>query len=49
LNNNPFNEDVVTANLGDIRGQYQSIFYNNPNTTGEIFGTNNYHDLGQLS
>lgn len=48
LNNNPFNEDITTANIGDIRGQYQSIFYNNPNTTGEVFGPNNYRDLGNL-
>jgi len=48
LNNNPFNEDITTANIGDIRGQYQSIFYNNPDTTGEIFGPNNYRDLGNL-
>ena len=48
LNNNPFNTDITTANVGDIRGQYQSIFYNNPNTTGQIFGPNNYHDLGNL-
>ena len=26
LNNNPFNEDITSANIGDIRGQYQSIF-----------------------
>ena len=48
LSNNPFNEDVTTVNIGDIRGQYQSIFYNNPNTTGEIFGPNNYRDLGNM-
>jgi len=48
LNNNPFNEDITTANIGDIRGQYQSIFFNNPNTTGEVFGANNYRDLGNL-
>lgn len=48
LSNNPFNEDIVTVNVGDIRGQYQSIFYNNPDTTGEIFGSNNYRDLGNL-
>jgi hypothetical protein len=48
LNNNPFNEDITTANIGDIRGQYQSIFFNNPNTTGEVFGSNNYRDLGNL-
>jgi hypothetical protein len=48
LNNNPFNGDLTTANIGEIRGQYQSIFYNNPNTTGEVFGPNNYRDLGNL-
>jgi len=48
LQNNPFNADITTANVGDIRGQYQSIFYNNPNTTGTVFGSNNYRDLGNL-
>ena len=48
LSNNPFNEDVTTVNVGDIRGQYQSIYYNNPNTSGEIFGPNNYRDLGNM-
>jgi len=48
LQNNPFNADITTANVGDIRGQYQSIFYNNPNTTGDVFGSNNYRDLGNL-
>jgi hypothetical protein len=48
LSNNPFNENVTTVNVGDIRGQYQSIFYNNPNTTGEVFGPNNYRDLGDM-
>jgi len=48
LQNNPFNTDITTANVGDIRGQYQSIFYNNPNTTGTVFGANNYRDLGNL-
>lgn len=48
LNNNPLNQDLTTLNVGDIRGQYQSIFYNNPNTTGDVFGSNNYRDLGNL-
>jgi hypothetical protein len=48
LQNNPFNDDVSVVNVGDIRGQYQSIFYNNPNTTGDVFGSNNYRDLGNL-
>jgi len=48
LNNNPLNENLTTANVGDIRGQYQSIFYNNPDTVGEVFGANNYRDLGNM-
>ena len=48
LNNNPFNEDITRVNVGDIRGQYQSSFYNNPNTTGDVFGSNNYRDLGNM-
>ena len=48
LNNNPFNDDITSVNIGEIRGQYQSIFYNNPNTTGVLFGANNYRDLGNL-
>ena len=48
LDNNPFNQDLTSVNIGDIRGQYQSIFYNNPDTTGEVFGPNNYHNLGNL-
>jgi len=48
LNNNPFNQDITVANVGDIRGQYRSMFYNNPNTTGQVFGSNNFRDLGNL-
>jgi hypothetical protein len=48
LSNNPFNKDIQFVNLGDIRGQYQSIFYNNVNTTGDVFGSNNYRDLGNM-
>lgn len=46
LNNNPFNANLAEVNTGDIRGQYQSIFYNNPNSSGNVFGSNNYRDLG---
>jgi len=48
LNNNPLNADITVVNVGDIRGQYQSIFYNNPDTTGTLFGSNNYRDLGNV-
>lgn len=46
LSNNPFNGNLSEVNVGDIRGQYKSIFYNNPNSSGNVFGTNNYRDLG---
>jgi len=48
LNNNPLNQDLSVVNIGDIRGQYQSIYYNNPNTVGNVFGPNNYRDLGDV-
>ena len=48
LSNNPFNEDVTVVNVGDIRGQYASIFFNNPNSEGQVFGENNYRDLGNV-
>lgn len=46
LSNNPFNGNLAEVNVGDIRGQYKSIFYNNPNSSGNAFGSNNYRDLG---
>ena len=49
LNSNPFNEDLTVADLGDIRNHYQDIFVNAPNTTGDIFGSNNYRDCGNLN
>ncbi len=48
LNNNPFNADLTTANIGDIRTQYQDIYINAPGTQGPIFGANNFRDLGNL-
>ena len=48
LSNNPLNANLETVNVGDIKNQYQTIFYNNPNTSGEAFGPNNYRDLGNL-
>jgi hypothetical protein len=48
LSNNPFNTNPVSMNLGDIRGQYTSIFNNNPNMIGTMFGSNNYRDLGNM-
>ena len=48
LNNNPLNEELTRANIGDIRAQYQDIFINAPATSGNIFGPNNFRDLGNL-
>lgn len=48
LNNNPLNADITSVNIGDIRGQYQSIFYNTSETVGPVFGSNNFRDLGNL-
>ena len=48
LSNNPFNSNPTYIDLGDIRGQYQSIFNNNPNMVGTMFGANNYRDLGNM-
>jgi hypothetical protein len=48
LSNNPLNTDIEMVNVGDIRGQYQSIFFNNPNSQGNVFGSNNYRDLGNV-
>ena len=48
LSNNPFNESLKEAALGDIRRQYQDTFINNANTTGVMFGANNYRDLGNM-
>lgn len=48
LSNNPFNTDVQKLNMGDLRNQYQSIFYNVPSITGQVFGSNNYRDSGNL-
>jgi len=48
LNNNPFNEDLTVVNYGDISNQYRDIFINAPGTTGDIYGANNFRDLGNL-
>ncbi len=48
LSNNPFNSNPETVDIGDIRGHYQTIFENNPDTNGIMFGPNNYRDLGNM-
>jgi hypothetical protein len=49
LENNPFNANITSVAVGDLRNQYRSIFSNAPDTTGEMFGNNNIHDLGNLN
>ena len=48
FDHNPFNEEITTINLGDLRGHYKSICNNIPNLTGNAFGSNNFRDLGNL-
>jgi len=48
LSNNPLNGNITTANVGDIRRQYVSIFNNCPYITGDVFGNNNYRNLGNI-
>lgn len=48
LSNNPLNQDLERVNVGDIRMQYRDIYVNAPNIIGQVFGSNNYRDLGNL-
>lgn len=49
LQNNPFNVNITTVDVGDLRNQYRTIFNNYPGTTGQMFGNNNLHDLPDLN
>ena len=49
LENNPFNTNITTVSVGDLRNQYRSIFNNLPDAVGPVFGDNNYHDLGSVN
>jgi len=49
LQNNPFNTNITSVNVGDLKNQYYSIFSNSLGTTGTIFGPNNIYNLGNLS
>ena len=48
LENNPFNDNITTVTVGDIRNQYTTIFNNAPDVSGNTYGFNNFHDLGPL-
>ncbi len=49
LENNPFNTNISSVNMGDLKNQYTSIFANALGTLGPIFGPNNVYNLGNLS
>jgi hypothetical protein len=48
LENNIFNAQIVSPNLGDIKNHYLSICTNSKRIVGQIFGANNYRDLPNL-
>lgn len=49
LENNPFNTNPASVSLGDLKNQFRTIFSNAPGITGQCFGSNNVHDLGNLN
>lgn len=49
LENNPFNTNIASVTVGDLRNQYRTIFSNAPGVSGTMFGDNNIHDLGTLT
>lgn len=49
LENNPFNENITSVAVGDLKNQYRTIFTNAPDIQGLMFGNNNFHDLGNLN
>jgi len=48
LEYNALNQDSDSFTLGTIRNHYQSICQNNPNIRGNITGSNNSRDLGNI-
>lgn len=48
LDHNPFNDELSSIALGDVRGHFKSICNNVPGLTGSAFGANNYRDLGNV-
>jgi hypothetical protein len=48
LDHNPFNEELTSIALGDVRGHFKSICNNVPGLVGAAFGPNNYRDLGNV-
>lgn len=48
LEKNPFNEESTIVTLGTIRNHYQTLAQNIPDLVGEINGSNNIRDLGNV-
>jgi hypothetical protein len=48
FDSNPFNGQITTIHMGDIRGHFKSICNNCLSIEGDPFGANNYRDLGNL-
>ena len=49
LQNNPFNDNITTVDIGDLKNQYRTIFSNAPGITGQLFGPNNIYNLENLT
>ena len=49
LQSNPFNANITTVDVGDIRNQYRTIYSNTPGVTGPLFGNNNIGNLGPVN
>lgn len=49
LQSNPFNTNIESVDLGDIRNHYRTIFGNTPGVSGRIFGSNNLYNLGPVA
>ena len=49
LQSNPFNTNITTVDVGDIRNQYRTIYSNAPGVTGPLFGNNNIGNLGNVN
>lgn len=48
LEKNPFNEEPDTVTLGTIRNHYQTLLQNVPQLIGQVNGSNNSRDLGNI-
>lgn len=49
LQSNPFNTNIESVDLGELRNQYRTIFGNTPGVSGKIFGQNNLYNLGDIN